>query len=338
MRPARARRLIASSALIAMCSLTAAITTGCSSDETHPAPPWATTTLGRPSNTSTPILSDAAFPAALAVTPDGGVIYGERSTGRIIRLAADLTPPGIVVATVVVSEIGDSQRGLLGLAVDPDDGTRVFASWTRSGDSRIVVAQVTPGPQRIIWEGPPSAEVANAGRLVWRGAALVLSIGDLNRGQPAAGSPPGAATDWRGTIISLDPDGPADQTPTVLSSGWNNPYALALGPEGDLWLADNIGGGCCERLAHLPATGEPVITRLGDDQHEIVPAAIVPLGPERFGVCSYLTHQMLDIQVIDGRLSAPSAPVFDGCSIAAVRLDDHRVVMATESTLSIGVL
>lgn len=124
----------------------------------------------------------------------------------------------------------------------------------------------------------------------------------------------------------------------MLSSGWNNPYALTIGPEGDLWLADNIGGGCCERLAHLRRNGVPVITELGDDQHEIVPAALVPIGPDRFGVCSFFTQQMLAADVVGDRLAPPTGPVFDGCSIAAVRLDDDRVVIATESTLSVGVL
>ena len=318
-----------------------ALVSGCSGDHQPPTASEPTTTLARPTNSATVIVADAPSPAALAVAPDGGVIYGERLTGRIVRLNADLVAPGTVFATVdvpVAADIADSQRGLLGLVVDPADGTRVFASWTRARDGRIVVGQVSPAGTRLVWEGPMSAQVANAARLVWRDGRLIMSVGDLNRGQPPAESTPGVATDWRGTIISLDPAGPASQVPTVLSSGWNNPYALTVGSDGDLWLGDNIGGGCCERLAHLPMNGASVITELGDDQHEIVPAALVQLGPDRFGVCSFFTQQMLGVDVVDGRLEQPGAPEFDGCSIAAVRLDDHRVILATESTLSVGVL
>ncbi|MDZ4824867.1 MAG: hypothetical protein SGJ13_00185 [Actinomycetota bacterium] len=66
------------------------------------------------------------------------------------------------MTNVAVSLEPETQRGLLGIAIAED---RVFAAWTRRADDRIVVAQVAPGRERVLREGPPAADLANGGHL-----------------------------------------------------------------------------------------------------------------------------------------------------------------------------
>ena len=93
------------------------------------------------------LVSDAAFPAAMAALADGGLLYGERLTGRVVRVDTDGATE--VIGVVSVSTEGE-QRGLLGLAVRGDD---VFVSFT--GASGRLQVGVLGGD--TVWEGPPSA-------------------------------------------------------------------------------------------------------------------------------------------------------------------------------------
>ncbi|MEO7557260.1 MAG: hypothetical protein ABIV94_11725, partial [Acidimicrobiales bacterium] len=110
--------------------------------------------------------------AAMVALPDGGVRVGVRSTGVI----EDVSPSGTVGPVIAQLDVrADGQRGLLGLSVDASG--RTFASWTRP-DGRLVVGQVAPGPTRIVWEGPPSADFATGGHLAPVGGRLLIGIGD----------------------------------------------------------------------------------------------------------------------------------------------------------------
>ncbi|MEP6625860.1 MAG: PQQ-dependent sugar dehydrogenase, partial [Acidimicrobiia bacterium] len=180
------------------------------------------------------------FPVALAPDGAGGLLFAERVSGRVRRVdaAGRLVPEP--VARVAVSVAG--QRGLLGVAVDGAD--RVFAAYTGTGPGRpILVAEVVP-ESRPVWSGPPSAKLANGGHLVYdpHRARLVIGIGDLlDRARSADPTAP------NGKLLLLDPDGPPDQRPAVLSARWNNPFAFALTDAGALWVADNVPG---EKACH----------------------------------------------------------------------------------------
>jgi hypothetical protein len=186
------------------------------------------------------LVADAAFPAAMAALPDGGVLYGERLTGRVIRVRTDGSTAAI--GSVEVSTEGE-QRGLVGLAVRGDE---VFVSFT-GADPRLRVSNVEG---TTIWRGPYSADRANGGRIAFGpDGTLVIGVGDLL--DPQAAADPSTPN---GKMLALDPDGPGDQRPAVISSGWNNPFAFAS--DGTLYVADNAGGDGDERLAiGKPARG-----------------------------------------------------------------------------------
>src|SRR5688500_9999139 len=62
------------------------------------------------------ILTEARFPAALSVLPDGTIRYGERLTGEI----REISPEGeLVTESIATVDVGvEGHGGLLGIAVD----------------------------------------------------------------------------------------------------------------------------------------------------------------------------------------------------------------------------
>ncbi len=275
------------------------------------------------------LVAEAAFPAAVAPTPDGGLLYGERLTGRVRRVDAEGRVATEPVAVVDVGPSPEGQRGLLGLTVDPDDPGRVFAAWTRASDGRLVVGQVAPGPERLVWEGPVSAELANGGRVLWRDGRLVVGIGDLLDGERT--DDPSAPN---GKVISLDPDGPADQPFEVLSSGWNNPFALALDAEGRVWVADNAGGAGFERFGRADI-GDATRSDLVPADEPVAPAGLVALADGRFAVCGYVSRELVEVEVDAAGEASYADEALAPCAVAVVQLADGRVVVADETSLSV---
>jgi len=119
--------------------------------------------------------------------------------------------------------------------VSTDPTRRIFVAYTGTGPGRpIEVAQVVPA-FRLVWAGPESSALANGGHLVYdtRRQQLIIGIGHL--GQRAKVSEPNSPN---GKLLLLHPDGAPTQHPTVLSEGWDNPFAFTLTPSGALWVAD----------------------------------------------------------------------------------------------------
>lgn len=245
---------------------------------------------------------------AMVALPDGGLVYGERTTGRI--LDAD----GEVVARVDVRS--DGQRGLLGLAVDEESA--IFASWTRR-DGRLVVAALEP--RRDVWLGPQSTDLATGGHIAIdpTDGSLVVGIGDLQD--------PGAVSDAdapNGKLLRLDPDGPADQTPETVSYGWNNPYAFDFAGDGALWLADNAPGKQEERLLRADPVGPRAVLPA-----RTAPSGLAVVDEATLVVCGYRTKRLLRY-----RVGANGVPQLDGtlvrdCRLGVVALADGRVAYST---------
>jgi hypothetical protein len=274
----------------------------------------------RPGNV---LVSDARFPAALAPLDHGGLLYGERLSGRIREVDAAGNLRERPVAAVDVST--DGQRGLLGLAVD--DNRRVFAAWTRP-DLRLVVGRVAPGDHRLVWLGPETTDVANGGHIAFApDGRLVIGIGDLR--DPELVSDPAAPN---GKLLTLDPDGTRNQRPEVLSSGWNNPFAFTFTPNGELWVADNAPGRGPERLARgdLPA---PTITELDT---KAAPSGLVAVDAARLLMCGFVSRS-LQAYVIgsDGKVSADGEPLATDCALGVALLSDGRIVYASEDAIHV---
>lgn len=294
------------------------------------------------------LVADAAFPVALVALPGGGLRYGERLTGdvREVDTTGRLFPEP--VASVAVSTGG--QRGLLGLAVDP--AGRTFAAWTaapprtnldpnrspgrpdsrpvRPDERRLVVGQVAPGLERLVWLGPPSTDLANGGHLVVApDGRLVVGIGDL-QDPPSVKDP----TTPNGKLLALDPDGPPDQRPAVLSSGWNNPFAFTYTPGGQLWVADNAPGRRPERLARGDTGGGPpgAVTELDGRS---APSSVAALDDGRLAVCGFVSRR-LDLYRVGGTAARRSRqPLAGDCATSVALLADGHLAYADESTIRV---
>ncbi len=267
------------------------------------------------------VVAHARFPVALTGDGHGGLLYAERLTGHVRRITRSGRLEPRPVASVEVSTAG--QRGLLGVARDGDD--RLFVAFTATGrERRIEVAEVRP-TVRVIWLGPPSSTLANGGHLVYDPTRhrLVLGVGDLQ--DHAAVADPIAPN---GKLLLLDPGGEPTQTPEVLSSGWNNPFAFTVTPTGRIWVADNVPGERGERLGRGDLDGRPThVTRLPTDT---VPSALTAPDPTTLLVCSFARARTLRYTVRSGRPVRAEGPGDDTRCRTGLASQDRVVWLASE--------
>ena len=311
-------------AVVAAASL--CVIAGCSSEPSASTRSTGPAAEAPPSVASIELSGSPSLPGAMLAETDGSVLVGDRLTGRIVRL-----DPAGAVAPQQIDEVdvmarADDQRGLLGLARTADG--RLFASWTRARDGRLVVGEVGIDEPRLVWEGPVSADAANGGRLVVADGALVVGIGDLL----ADGDLADDTSVPNRKVLALDPDGVASQRPRILSAGWNNPFALAVDPEGVVWVADNTGAEGPERLGRADRPPSEARPLGGPGPGERAPSGLVVLDG-RFGVCGYLSGQV-DALGTDGDADAV---LVRPCRTGVVRLVDGRLAVGTDTGVSVTV-
>ena len=248
------------------------------------------------------------------------VEYISRRSGEI-RSFDSVDETMSTLATVEVSTDGE-QRGLLGHTVI---GGRRFAAWTAPDTLDLVVGEVTSGStDRLIWSGTGTQSKATGGHLDTRDGQIVLGIGSL--------------TDWAkehgsGAVVTLDPDGDADQRPVILSDGWNNPFAFTVLADGTIWVADNAPDGSDlpvadregERIATTEAAGPSIL----EPPPQRAPSAIVELPDGRLGVCGFLDNEMRAYSLTDDALER--AGTVGPCLTGATVLDDGTIVTASTS-------
>lgn len=150
-----------------------------------------------------------AAPWGLAPLPDGlSALVGERTTGRLLRVAQG-QPPAEVATITDLDATGTG--GLLGIALSPsypEDGL-VYAFVTTATDNRIV--RIAPGePPEPIFTGIPKGPVHNGGRIAFAGDGT-LHVGTGDTGDPRAAADPASLA---GTVLRLDEFGkPAENNP-----------------------------------------------------------------------------------------------------------------------------
>ena len=278
---------------------------GCGGGAHPPVVPPATS--GRP-------LTDASRVSALAVTTDGTLLAGALETGEIASF-----PPRVGRSLPRVRVATGGQRGLLGLATGP--GGRVYAAYTRAADRRIVVDRIAPGTRRRIWTGPPSTTLANGGHLALApDGRLVIGIGDL---QDAARTPDPRAPN--GKLLALDLAGDND-TPRVLSRGWNNPYAFAFTPDGALWVADNSPGKRAERLARGDRGGTP--THVSELARKTAPSGVAAISSTELAVCGFVSGTLDRYRRTDDSWRFAGS-IARGCRYGVVLLPRGRLAFST---------
>ncbi len=231
--------------LTGIAAVGAASLLGCASDEKPKAAP---TTSTKPATTTARTLNPKVastiatglnVPWGIAFLANGAALVSQRDDGSIVRIApdGDVTKLGAVKGT----DSATSEGGLMGIALDPDDQSMLYAYVSTGSDDRLVRMSLDGdklGNPDALLTGVRSAANHHGGRLLFDSTGhLFLAIGD--------GAVPESAQDRdgpNGTILRLDKEGraasgnPFDNK--VWSYGHRNIEGLALDADGQLWASE----------------------------------------------------------------------------------------------------
>jgi glucose/arabinose dehydrogenase len=191
------------------------------------------------------IATGLRVPWGIAFLKDGRALVGQRDTGTISlidRTAAegkriqDLgTVPGVYAET-------GASRGLLGLVLDPDDDSQLFAFYTMATEQRIARIELkndSLGDIEPILTGIPTGKGHYGGRLAFGpDGFLYASTGDNQR----VPTPAQDRDSLAGKILRVTKDGkPAKGNPfdnEVWSWGHRNIEGIAFDADGRLWSTE----------------------------------------------------------------------------------------------------
>ncbi len=177
-------------------------------------------------------------PWGIVFLPAGDALVAQRDAGSIVRVT-----PGGRVATVgdIRGSVGGGEGGLLGLALDPDDDSILFAFVTTAEDDRVLRIELDGdrlGAVTPILTGIPAGGFHHGGRL------LFDSDGHLFVATGEAGNPPESQKkdSLGGKILRIDRDGePAAGNPfgnRTWSYGHRNVEGIAFDGDGRLWASE----------------------------------------------------------------------------------------------------
>ncbi len=234
---------------------------------------------GPPSGSGSVTLTEVArgLKQAKDITFEGGRMVVTTQPGRLAWVE-----DGKVHTWLDLPVIDGSERGLLGVAFDPDYATngRVILSWTAkvAGQtvSRIGVFTTTPGskpgdaplkPGPILFEVTQPWSNHNGGGVEFGpDGMLYAGFGDGGK----ANDPLEAGQDGSnalGSMIRLDPDLPAPHVPpdnpfvddpsvldVIWAIGLRNPWRFTFAPDGRL-VAGDVGQNTWEELTFVPKGG-----------------------------------------------------------------------------------
>ena len=259
-------------------------------------------------------------PWGVAFLPSGSALVAQRRSGVVVLVS----PTGREsVVGRVPGVVDQGEGGLLGLAVDTEEPSRVYAYLTSSaGDNRVVALRLSGGRlrlERALLTGIPSGRRHNGGRLVvgpdgrlWIGTG---DAGDTGRAQ--------RRNDLGGKILRIGRDGsiPADNpfgTP-VWSYGHRNVQGLAFDSAGRLW-ATEFGQDTYDELNLIRRGGDygwPVVEGRGRDPRYIDPQVVwrtddaSPSGLAIVGDVAFVGalkgRRLWQVPLAGGRAGAPEA-------------------------------
>jgi glucose/arabinose dehydrogenase len=218
-------------------------------------------------------------PWDLILAADGRVLVTERDTGRLLEVDED----GSTAALRTFDVDATGEGGLLGLAVHPDDGTRVYAYLTAGQDNRVVRFGLDDDadPEPVV-TGIPKARIHNGGRIAF-GPDGLLYVATGDAGEPALSADPSSLA---GKILRVTADGEVpDDNPEpgspVYSLGHRNVQGLAWDADGQLWAAE-LGPDVDDEINRIEPGGDhgwPEVTGAPSDDR-YVDAAFVAQPPE----------------------------------------------------------
>jgi YVTN family beta-propeller protein len=219
-----------------------------------------------PGAASDTFLSDAAYPAAMAFSPDGRLFYNELHNGkiRIVQNGALLPEPFYQFKVA-----GQPETGLIGLALDPNFSQNhyVYVFYTSVPDGQDNGGP--NGPNQVvrltdvankgtdltpILRDLPSAPIHNSGTLRFGpDGRLYVSIGDNDQGSNAQDLGTLAGKILRVNSDGSIPDdnpfvGQAGKQPAIWAYGLRNPFAFDFDPVSHGLFATENGPGDNDEL------------------------------------------------------------------------------------------
>jgi glucose/arabinose dehydrogenase len=219
-------------------------------------------------------------PWGIVFLPDGRALVGQRDRGVIVLVdpeaneSARVSEVGLVPG--VFAQVSAS-RGLLGMALDPDDATKLYVFFTTISDQRIVRIDVKGaklGAIGPILTGLPTGKGHYGGRIAFGpDGFLYASIGDNQR----VPSPAQDRDSLAGKILRITKDGkPAKGNPfdsEIWSLGHRNIEGIAFDDDGRMW-ASEFGADKADELNLIEKGGNygwPIFEGESDDPKYVAP-------------------------------------------------------------------
>ncbi|MGK0301083.1 MAG: glucose/arabinose dehydrogenase [Planctomycetota bacterium] len=218
--------------------------------------------------TAVQMISGLDFPVALAFTDDNRLFYNERWTGRIMVMDPPFSTPQVFYQFTDVAA-STPERGLFGLALDPDFATNghLYVHYTAINGFNTVkrVTEQSPnvgGNPTTLLDNLPQNLAHNGGILRFGpDDKLYVTVGDAGDAVGSldptlmAGKVLRINTDGSAPLDNPFYDGPGGNEDTVYVLGVKNAFGMAFHPEsGDLWLTDN-GSAAQDEVNLAPAGG-----------------------------------------------------------------------------------
>ena len=231
--------------------------------------PASAQTLNEPGLIVQTVASGLSQPTSMAFIGPNDILVLQKADGMVRRVLGGVLQLAAVLDVAVDS---NSERGLLGIAVDPDFAVtrRVYLYYTESSNGFDTVGSPNPLGNRIYqysWDGSALVNPVLILDLPWSSGPnhdggvidfgpdgyLYAVIGDLNRNGNLQNNPFGAAPDDTGVIVRIDASGrgapdnpfftPAEPPPPMnryFAYGVRNSFGLAFDSRtGDLWDTEN---------------------------------------------------------------------------------------------------
>ncbi len=256
---------------------------------------------------------------AMAALPQGGLRYADGTTGEVWDVTAAGNRSSVPVAK---AEFDNSQpTGILSMAVQPGHGA-TFLSYT-SDDQRLTVAQVAPGPIRMVWSGPRITGERVGGQLAFTPTGrLLVAVGDL--GDAAAAS---KADVFNGKLVTLDPSAESEQRPNVISTGWPNPGGVTYGAGGSLWVASQM----TDQTSQLVRANTDGPTGDSADLGEEVPTGLTTFGDQELVACQ--GDGQLRRFFLQNAAATPGRIVAGDCTGEVIELQDRRLAYVAGNSI-----
>jgi len=228
-------------------------------------------------------------PVALDALPDGRLLVAEQRTGNLRLILGDETLVALPVLTVPGLELGNSEAGLLSLAVDPrwPEEPHVYCHYTNASPSEMRLTRYTAtgtlddpqasdlafgSPVQLLTGIPDVAGNHNGGTLAFGSDGLLyFSIGD-DETQCAVFD----IDRFEGKVLRLDVSGigssdrvtrselvatgnpfvgQGDIASLVWTKGLRNPFRMVIDPVDDALFIGDVGQVSREEISYVTAAG-----------------------------------------------------------------------------------